>query len=147
MTILLLLSVLVVGFIPLAAAQTPAIINPPSIPATGIKFLDQQGYIVTIPPQGVQVQKEGGGPADFQEIILSLAASGAAFVSAKILGDKNHKANAAEILKGKENTKELARVTYNMNPEAAAKIDDAPTVKIQTLQNDVTDYAQKTAKK
>ena len=58
---------------------------------------------------------------------------------------ENHKSNAAEILKSKENVKELARVTYNMNPEAAEKIDDAPSIKINTLTEDVNTYAQKVA--
>ncbi len=128
-----------------AAGQTPTI----NIPSSGIQFAPQQGYIVTIPPAGVkqtEEQQEGSGH-DLQEIIVSLAASGAAFVSAKIIGDKKHKENAAEILKGKENTKELARVTYDMNPESAAKINDAPAVQIKTLTNDANAYAEKVAKK
>ena len=82
-------------------------------------------------------------------MIIPILVSAGGIVAAKFTTDKkaadNHKANAAEILKNKENTKELARVTYDMNPEAAAKIDDAPTIKIQTLTNEVSDYAQKVA--
>ncbi len=128
-----------------AAGQTPTTINPPANPTGNIKFLDQQGYIITIPPQGVQVQQQGGN--SLQELILPILASGGAYIAAKLNADKKHKENAAEILKNKEVAKELANVTYDMNPEAAEKIADAPLVKKEVLAQDVTEYGQKVAKK
>jgi hypothetical protein len=134
----------ILGVIQIAHAQTPTVINPEN-PTSGLKFLDQKAYIYTIPP--VEVQQQQGGGNSLQEIILPLLASGGAYIAAKFNADKKHKENAGEILKGKEVSKELAKVTFDMNPEAAAKIEDAPLVKKETLAQDVTEYGQKVAKK
>lgn len=115
-------------------------------PTAGIQFIPQQGYIVTIPPANIQ-QQQSTTENGITPVILSLVSSAGAYIAAKINADKKHKENAAEILKGKEVNKELARVTYDSNPEYAAKIDDAPAIKIETLANDVNQYADKVAKK
>jgi len=128
-------------------AQTPTVITPPPNPTSGLKFLDQKAYIYTVPPLEVQQQQQTGTGNSLQELILPLLASGGAYLAAKFNADKKHKENAAEILKGKEVNKELARVTYDMNPEQAARIDDAPLVKQEALAEDVTEYGQKVAKK
>jgi hypothetical protein len=128
-------------------AQTPTVISPPPNPTSGLKFLDQKAYIFTVPPLEVQQQQQGQGSNSLQEIILPILTSAGAFVMAKFSADKKHKENAAEILKGKEVNKEMAKVTYDMKTEAAAKIDDAPLVKQETLAKDVTEYGQKVAKK
>ena len=128
-------------------AQTPTVINPPSSPTSGLKFLDQKAYIYTVPPLEVQQQQQQGGTGGLQELILPLLASGGAFIAAKFNADKKHKENMSEILKGKETTKELAKVTYDMNPEAAQKITDAPLVKTEVLAKDAHEYAQTAAKK
>ena len=73
--------------------------------------------------------------------------SAIAYFTASRRADIKHKENASEILRGKEVNKELARVTYNMNPEQAAKIDDAPLVKQEVLAEDAATYGQKVAKK
>ena len=118
-----------------------------------LQFIPQQAYIQTVPPSGVGITPSPtNSPStnnDLQDMIIPILVSAGGILAAKFTTDKkaneNHKANASQILKTKENVKELARVTYDMNPEAAAKIDDAPTVKIQTLTNDVSDYAQHVA--
>jgi hypothetical protein len=131
-----------------AAGQTPTVISPPDNPVSGLKFLDQKAYIYTIPPVEIQAQQQQqGGDNSLQQLILPLLASGGAYVAAKLNADKKHKENAAEILKGKEVNKELAKVTYDMNPEVAAKIVDAPLVQKEVLAQDVTEYGQKVAKK
>lgn len=132
--------------LPVAFAQTPTVINPPA-PTSGLKFLDQKAYIYTIPPLEAQQQQQTTTPNSLQELILPLLASGGAYIAAKMNADKKHKENASEILKGKEVSKEIAKVTYDMNPEAASKIADAPLVKNEALAQDVTDYGQKVAKK
>jgi hypothetical protein len=137
---------IIITTLPFAAAQTPTVITPPNNPTGGLKFLDQKAYIYTIPPLEVQQQQQQGSNS-IEQIILPLLASGGAYIAAKFNTDKKHKENAAEILKGKEVSKELAKVTYDMNPEAASKIEDAPLVKKETLAQDVTDYGQKVAKK
>jgi hypothetical protein len=132
-----------------AYGQTPTTINPENLsPTSGLKFLDQKAYIYTIPPVEIQTQQQNQTNGNsLQELILPLLASGGAYIAAKFNADKKHKENASEILKGKEVSKELAKVTYDMNPEAAAKIDDAPLVKQEVLAKDVTDYGQTVAKK
>ena len=133
--------------LPIAHAQTPTVINPPA-PTSGLKFLDQKAYIYTIPPlEAAQQQQQQTSTNSLQELILPLLASGGAFIAAKFNADKKHKENAAEILKGKEVSKEIAKVTYDMNPAAAQTITDAPLVKNEVLAQDVTDYGQKVAKK
>jgi hypothetical protein len=131
-----------------AHAQTPTVISPPENPTSGLKFLDQKAYIYTIPPVEIQAQQQQqSNNGTLQEVILPLLASGGAYIAAKFNADKKHKENAGEILKGKEVSKELAKVTYDMNPEAASKIEDAPLVKKEVLAQDVTEYGQKVAKK
>jgi hypothetical protein len=131
-----------------AAGQTPTVITPPDNPTSGLKFLDQKAYIYTIPPVEIQAQQQQQGAGNsLQEIILPLLASGGAYIAAKFNADKKHKENAGEILKGKEVSKEIAKVTYDMNPEAASKIEDAPLIKKEILAQDVTEYGQKVAKK
>jgi len=49
-------------------------------------------------------------------------------------------------LKTKEQLAELARVSYQMNPEKANAINDAPTVKLETLSKDVDEFREKAAK-
>jgi hypothetical protein len=144
-TLLFFISLFLIPFVLDVGAQTPTVISPPENPTSGLKFLDQKAYIYTIPP--VEIQQQQGASNSLQEVILPLLASGGAYIAAKFNADKKHKENAGEILKGKEVSKELAKVTYDMNPEAAAKIEDAPLVKKEVLAEDVTEYGQKVAKK
>jgi hypothetical protein len=130
-----------------AAGQTPTVINPEN-PVSGLKFLDQKAYIYTIPPVEIQQQQQQASNTNsLQDLILPIITGGSAYLAAKLNADKKHKENAAEILKGKEVNKELARVTYDINPEAAAKIEDAPLIKNETLAADVTQYGATVAKK
>jgi hypothetical protein len=135
-----------------AHAQTPTVINPEN-PTSGLKFLDQKAYIFTVPPVEVQ-QQQTTSNNDLSSILPALLGSAGAFISGKVLSDKKTKKVSdvvqdvvlPETVKIKENTKELARVTYNMNPEAAAKIEDAPSVKVTTLADDASKFAEKAAK-
>lgn len=138
--------------IPFAFAQTPTTINPPN-PINGLKFLDQKAYIYTIPPLEIQ-QQPATSSNGLDSIIPALVAAGGSFISGKVLSDRKTKKVAdvvqdvvlPETVKIKENTKELARVTYDMNPEKAAEIKDAPSIKIATLTDDNTKFAEKAAK-
>ena len=49
-------------------------------------------------------------------------------------------------LKTMEAQKELARVTYQMNTEQSNKINDAPAVKLETLEQNVDEFREKVAK-
>lgn len=138
---------LTVGIILPAFAQTPL------APTSGLKFLDQKAYIYTIPPLEVQQQQQTSNNS-LTDMIIPLLASAAGIVGAKIHSDRKtgQVADAVqqtilpEMVKTKEATKELARVTYDMNPTEAAKITDAPAIKLETLTQDSTQFAQKAAK-
>ena len=130
------------------AAQTPTTISPPvTAPTSGLKFLDQKAYIYTVPPLEVQQQTGNNGTATIESLVTAGVGSAIAYFTASRRADIKHKENSAEILRGKEVNKELARVTYNMNPEQAARIDDAPLVKQEVLAEDAATYGQKVANK
>ena len=148
--------IFVVGWtlFPIAMGQTPTVTVPN--PQSGLNFLPQKAYVTTLTPEGIPIQLQ---PVQQQQSTDALGQIGpyiTALVSAlgvKILGDKKVAKvsdvvldNQAEIVKGKQVDKELARVTYNMNPVEAAKITDAPLVKNETLAADAADSAQKAAK-
>jgi hypothetical protein len=136
-----------------STSPTPITITPDP---SALNFLEQDAYIQTVPPAQVQVQQQqqaSSGNGALDSIIPAIVASAGSFIMGKISSDKKTKKVAdvvqhtvlPEQVKSKETQKELARVTYDMNPEAAAKIDDAPAVKIQTLTEDSEEFAQKAA--
>ena len=144
-----------IALIQTAHAQTPTTINPESVnPTSGLKFLEQKAYVYTIPPLEVQVQQQQQQPTDLNSIIPALVASAGSFIAGKIASDKKTAKVAdtvqeiviPEQVKQNEKTKELARVTYDMNPEKAAEIKDAPAVKIATLTEDASKFAETAAK-
>ena len=84
-----------------------------------------------------------------QEIVTALIAGGGATAYARrrtnsLEADKQ--LIMAEMLKDKQRLAELARVSYQMNPEKANAINDAPTVKLETLSKDVDEFREKAAK-
>jgi hypothetical protein len=144
-----------------AAGQTPStapIVVAPN-PTSGLTFLPQQAYVETLrPPQVAQVQpaqaSSGNNLTDMLiPILTSLGVTAAATVhSDRKAATETEKVadvvldNSAEILKGKTVDKEIAKVAFNANPEAAAKITDAPLIKLQTLASDETAFAAKAVK-
>jgi hypothetical protein len=140
----------IISTMQIAHAQTPTVINPDN-PVSGLKFLDQKAYVYTIPPLEAQQQQSNNSLTD---MLIPLIASAGGIIGAKIHSDRKTSKVATvvqetvlpEVVKTKEATKELARVTYDMNPEAAAKITDAPAVKLETLNEDTAQFAEKAAK-
>ena len=135
-----------IGIMQVAHAQTP------TAPTPNLKFLPQEAYVQTQPPAGIQ-PPTAASDGTLTSTLIPIVVSIVGIVLAKLNGDKKVskvsevvKEVVAETVKGKEVDKELARVAYNMNPEAANKITDAPVVKIETLATDVTDFATKAAK-
>jgi hypothetical protein len=139
-----------------AAGQTPnttPIIVAPN-PTSGLTFLPQQAYVETLRPPQVQqpiVQTSTGN--GLTDMLIPILTSLGVTVAAKVHSDKKtakveelSKDNMGEISHTKEVQKELARVTYDMNPEAAAKIENAPLVKLETLTDDADAFAKKAAK-
>jgi hypothetical protein len=138
-----------------AAAQTP----PAAGPTSGLTFLPQQAYVETLRPPQVQVQQQQQ-PAtgnNLTDMLIPILTSLGVTAAAKVHSDRkaaNETAkvaevtidNSAEILKGKTVDKEIAKVAFAANPEAAAKITDAPLIKLQTLATDETAFAAKAVK-
>lgn len=105
------------------------------------------------PTYGPQMQPQyvpqGYGGFGIQEIITALIAGGGSAIYTKRRTGQLHDDNQlmmSEILKGKQIDAELARITYNMNKAEADKINDAPTIKLENLQNDVNQFTEKAAK-
>lgn len=141
-----------------AAGQTPTpnpnttpIIVAPN-PTSGLTFLPQQAYVETLRPPQVQPVSASTGNSLTDTLLPIIVALGAT-AAGKIHSDKKtakveelSKENMGEISHTKEVQKELARVTYDMNPDQAAKITDAPLVKLDTLTTDAAEFAKKAAK-
>lgn len=100
-------------------------------------------------PYGAQPQN----PIQFgtSEIIYTILGGGAIgyarYNQTKRNQDKEiQREQMAYQLKTMEAQKELARVTYQMNQAQADKITDAPSIKLQTLENEVNEFRDKVAK-
>lgn len=107
-------------------------------------------YTPNMPVQTATTQETN---TDLTAIISSIVVTAIGVITAKVHSDKKTNLNSveikdliAEVLKGKEVDKELARVTYKMNEAEANKITDAPAVKNETLAQDVSNYSEKAAK-
>jgi hypothetical protein len=93
------------------------------------------------------------GAFGIQEIIAMILTGGAGAAGGKYAADRKtkrleelHRETMEAELKTKEQLKELARVTYNMNTDKANQINDAPTVQLDELAKDVDNFREKTAK-
>jgi hypothetical protein len=113
-------------------------------------------YQSSYPQYGMQQpyygQQQYGG-FGIQEIIAMIIAGGGGAAGGKYAADRKtkrleelHRETMEAELKTKEQLKELARVTYNMNTEKANQINDAPTVQLDELSKDVDNFREKTAK-
>ena len=109
--------VLAFGTLAVASAQTPTTISPPAAPTSGLKFLDQKAYIYTVPPLEVQQQQQSNNNGTIESVITAGVGSAIAYFTASRRADQKHKENAAEILKGKEVNKELARLGLTTDTE------------------------------
>lgn len=127
--------------LPLAFAQTPTI-------APNLRFQEQGAYIQVQAPPGTTPST-----GNLQDILIPVVVSAGGILLAKFHSDKKTadvktevKETKAEVLVGKEVDKEIAKVAYAANPEAAAKVEGIPIIKNETLAADATQYAQKVVK-
>jgi len=51
----------------------------------------------------------------------------------------------AEMLKDKQRLAELARVSYEKMPKKGFEINDAPSIKLDTINNEIDKFTEKTA--
>ena len=124
---------------------TPTATNP------NPQYLPQKAYIQVFPPDGVAVTpvQESNLGFNLSDIISGLLGGGAGALYAKFKGDKNEnkiKETNSAVLQNKENTTELARVTYQHMPQQGNEITDAPSIKLETLKEDAKEFADKAAK-
>ena len=159
---------------PVPAPVSPTIVNTPTptAPNPNFQYLPQKAYVqaygpeIGIPSSGgilqgvpvvqpasvqpVQTPTQAAG-FDIGSIMAIVTAAGAALFS-KMTGDKAKKTEGVAketmgaTLDNKELIKEVARVMYQMNPEKANQITDAPSIKLETLKEDTDDFRDKVAK-
>ena len=119
------------------------------------QFPQQYGtpYAMQQPYYGQQPYPQPQNPIQFgtSEIIYTLLGGGAIgyarYNQTKRNQDKELLRDAyAELLKEKQKSLEQSRVQYQMNPTEANKINDAPMVKLESLQKDVEQFSEKVAK-
>ena len=159
---------------PVPAPVTPTIVNTPTptAPNPNFQYLPQKAYVqaygpeIGIPTSGGQLQGvpviqpapvvQQAAPAanngfDIGSIMAMVTAAGAGLF-AKMTGDKAKKTEAVSketmgaTLDNKELIKEIARVMYQMNPDKANQITDAPSIKLETLKENTDDFRDKVAK-
>lgn len=148
-------------------AVTPTLVPTPTptSPAPNLQYLPQKSYIQTfVPEQGVPLaqpatsypqfttpQQSTTVPTDLMSIISVLTGAGAIAYS-KIIGNKTNKVegitkeNLSAVLQDKEAIAELAKFAYASNPEAANKLDNAPCIKLDNLEKQKADFADKASK-
>ena len=118
-------------------------------PQYGTPYSMQQPFYGQQQPYGVQPQN----PIQFgtSEIIYTILGGGAIgyarYNQTKRNQDKEvQRLIMAELLKEKQKSAEQSRVQYQMNPEAAKQINDAPLVQLKSMNDDVQQFAEKVAK-
>lgn len=152
---------------PPITTPTPVITPTPTSPNPNLQYLPQKSYVQTFAPEnGIpqpaipltalpQTLPPAPSAAPVQSNILDqfggvagiLAMAGAAgvYVKTHLLGNKTKEVMAAEV-KTKEQVGQLARVTYDMNPEKAAQITDAPAIQLKKLDEDKAEFSEKATK-
>lgn len=133
------------------AQQTPTIVAP--TPAPNLQFVPQPAYIQLSPSSSNNNNDNSNNNGNIQDILVPTIISLAGAAGLKLHSDKKTetvkeevKDTKAEVLKGKEVDKEIAKVAYAANPTESAKIEGVPLIKTETLAKDATEYATKTAK-
>lgn len=84
-----------------------------------------------------------------QEIVTALIAGGGATAYARRRTNKleeDKQLIMAEMMRDKQKLAELARVSYEKMPKQGFEINDAPSVKLETLNNDIEKFTNEVAK-
>jgi len=152
---------------PAPVAPTPVPTPTPTTPNPNWQFLPQKAYVIPFAPeQGVPqsaiplqsvptiIPQQGQGQLDTSSImgIIGIVGAAGAYLKGHFADKKAEKAEVitkdsmGSILDNKENLKELARILYQMNPEKANTITDAPSIKLETLEKDAAEFRDKAAK-
>ena len=135
------------------ASPTPTTVAPQvtTSPNPNLQYVPQRAYIVPLGPDG-QVQAipvtDNSGATNNAQItgIVGIVSAIGAGLWAKLSGSKDNKVTNAAVLQGKEVQKEIARVMYNFQPDQSKALSDAPAIKLETLEKDKQQFAEKVAK-
>jgi hypothetical protein len=119
-------------------------------PQPNLQYLPQKAYIVPVGPNGevaaVPYQDAGGtSTAQATGIVGILTAIGTG-LWAKMAAKKDVKQTNSALLDTKEVQKEIARVMYNFQPDQSKALSDAPAIKLENLEKDKAEFAEKVAK-
>ena len=155
---------------PSAVTPTPVPTPTPTAPAPNFQYLPQKAYVqpfapesgvpqnaipLTAVPQTVlsaqPVQQTTTGGFDINSILPYVVAGGSALLG-KMGLDRAKKAEGigkealgAEV-RTKEQLHDFARVSYEKMPDKGASITDAPSIKLETLDKEKAELADKAAK-
>jgi hypothetical protein len=127
---------------------TPSITTSPQ---PNLQYLPQKAYIVPLGPNGevaavpYQDSTATAQTGEAAGIIGILTAVGTG-LWAKFTASKENKQTNSALLNTKEVQKELARVMYNFQPEQSKALSDAPAIKLEALEKDKQEFAEKVAK-
>lgn len=164
MLFLVVLFVIVLAFIiptfldHLIYGQTPA---PPitastsTLPNPNLQYLPQPAFVQTYPPNGISSPSISSNTDDFsvKSIVSSAVTSAAAYLFAKRRADSHkedleqkRKEDLLDILTTKQQTQELAKYTFSIDPEKAKALENADKIKLCNLEADVNKTAEKAAK-
>jgi hypothetical protein len=136
-------------------SPTPTITLPPPVtttPSPNLQYVPQKAYIVTTPDGTTQAfpvadQDNSGGTTTAQATgIVGIIAGIATGLYAKFQGSRDNKQTNAAVLSTKDVQKEIARVMYNFQPDQSKALSDAPSIKLETLEKDRAEFAEKVAK-
>lgn len=103
------------------------------------------------PQYGVPQQQYGSNTVlgfGVQEIVTALIAGGGATAYARRRSNSleaDKQLIMAEMLKDKQRLAELARVSYDKMPKKGFEISDAPSIKLDTINENIENFADKTA--
>lgn len=135
---------------------TPVVNNiPPQTITTSsnpnLQYVPQKAYIVPLGPDGqvaaVPYQDNSGSTNTAQATgIVGIISAIGAGLWAKMSAKKDVKETNAAVLNTKDVQKEIARVMYNFQPDQSKALSDAPTIKLDNLEKDRAEFAEKVAK-
>ena len=119
-------------------------------PQPNLQYLPQKAYIVPVGPNGevaaVPYQDSGGSSTAQATGIVGILTAVGTGLWAKMSAKKDVKQTNSALLDTKEVQKEIARVMYNFQPDQSKALSDAPAIKLENLERDKADFAEKVAK-
>lgn len=146
-----------------AYGQTTNVPTPPitsstsTLPNPNTQYLPQKAYIQVFPPDGISVtpiqSQTSSSPIDPNSLVSSAVASAAAYFLAKKRADSNktdleekRKEDLLDLLRTKQQTQELAKYTFSIDPQKAEALENADKIKLCNLEADVNKTSEKVAK-